>query len=73
MVLGPLILLPEKQEKEGIQDNRSISLNLNELGYEKILGEGEISIPVEIKVKSCSKSALEKIEKSGGKVILEKA
>lgn len=39
----------------------------------KILGDGEISIKVTIKAKSASKSAIEKIEKAGGKLILEAA
>lgn len=38
-------------------------------GY-KILGEGEISGKYTIKAKEASKSAIEKIEKAGGKVIL---
>ncbi|MEO0084932.1 MAG: 50S ribosomal protein L15 [candidate division WOR-3 bacterium] len=34
----------------------------------KLLGDGEISIPINVKVHACSKSAKEKIEKVGGKV-----
>lgn len=36
-------------------------------GY-KILGDGEISIKVHIRAKSASKSAIEKIQKAGGKI-----
>lgn len=36
----------------------------------KILGDGEISIKVSIKAKAASKSAIEKIEKAGGKIII---
>ncbi|MBM3247176.1 hypothetical protein FJZ17_01375 [Candidatus Pacearchaeota archaeon] len=37
----------------------------------KILGEGEIKTKITIKAKAASKSAKEKIEKTGGKLILE--
>jgi large subunit ribosomal protein L15 len=40
-------------------------------GY-KILGDGEISEKMTIRAKSASKSAKEKVEKAGGKLILEK-
>jgi large subunit ribosomal protein L15 len=36
----------------------------------KILGDGEIKTKIIINAKSCSKSAKEKIEKAGGKVIV---
>jgi large subunit ribosomal protein L15 len=36
----------------------------------KILGEGEISSPLVISAHAFSKSAREKIEKAGGKVII---
>jgi ribosomal protein L15 len=45
------------------------TLNLEDY---KILGEGEIKIKVTIKAKSASKSAIAKIEKAGGKIILPK-
>lgn len=38
----------------------------------KILGEGEISSAIKIKASAASKSALEKVKKSGGEIILEK-
>ncbi|MCK5148717.1 50S ribosomal protein L15 [bacterium] len=36
----------------------------------KVLGNGEISTPLEIKAHAFSKSAIEKIEKAGGKAIV---
>jgi len=36
----------------------------------KILGDGEITVPLTIKI-SCSKGAVKKIEKAGGKVVAE--
>ncbi len=38
--------------------------------YVKILGEGEISKPIKVKVHAISKSAREKIEKAGGTIEL---
>lgn len=38
--------------------------------YVKLLGEGEIDFPLTVKLHAASKSALEKIEKAGGKVEL---
>ena len=39
----------------------------------KILGDGEISIKISIKARAASKSAIEKIEKAGGKIIIASA
>lgn len=45
-----------------------ISLNLSELGYEKLLGAGSITSAVTITVPMASKQAIEKVEAAGGKV-----
>lgn len=37
----------------------------------KVLGDGEITKPLTIKAKKATKSAIEKIEKAGGKIIIE--
>ena len=44
-------------------------IDLATLGYHKVLGKGEINIPLEVKAKSFTKKAKEKIEKAGGKTI----
>lgn len=44
-------------------------LNLTELGYDKLLGSGEISAPLAVRVSQFSKSAKAKIEKAGGKIV----
>ena len=44
-------------------------INLTELGYEKLLGSGEISGPFELIVESYTKTAKDKIEKAGGKLL----
>ncbi len=45
------------------------TLNLTELGYDKILSKGELKTKLKIVVKETSKSALEKIKKIGGEVV----
>lgn len=45
-------------------------INLDQLGYDKLLGDGRISVPVRVVVKEASKKAIEKIKECGGEVIL---
>ncbi|MBI5347453.1 MAG: uL15 family ribosomal protein [Candidatus Aenigmarchaeota archaeon] len=45
-------------------------INLKEMGYEKLLGRGTIKKAVIVKAGKCSKKAMEKIEKAGGKVVI---
>ena len=40
----------------------------NKYEYVKVLGNGEITVPLTVKVDKVSKSAKEKIEAAGGKV-----
>ena len=46
-----------------------ITIDLKEMGYDKLLGSGKISTPIIVKVPSCSEEAKKKIEESGGEVI----
>nr|AJS12998.1 large subunit ribosomal protein L15 [uncultured archaeon] len=43
-------------------------IDLNYLGYTKLLGTGKITRPLIVKVRSCSKSAADKVDKAGGQV-----
>ncbi len=54
---------------KGTEDGKVI-LDLNELGYEKLLGAGRVDAVVSIKVKKASKSAKEKIAEAGGEVLV---
>ena len=63
--------LEEIAEKYGKTENGKILIDLEGLGYTKLLGSGRITKPLIVKVPSCSKSAAEKIEKAGGKVLVE--
>jgi large subunit ribosomal protein L15 len=44
-------------------------INVLDLGYEKVLGTGKLSKPLEIEAKFFSKQAVKKIEKAGGKAV----
>lgn len=44
-------------------------IDLVELGYDKVLGTGELEKPLTVKAKKFSQKAEEKIEKAGGKAI----
>jgi large subunit ribosomal protein L15 len=60
-------LSPKRRTKKA-----KISVDLEKMGYNKLLGEGKITVPVAVKVPSCSKVALRKIEEAGGEVSTEK-
>ncbi len=54
-------------EKEG----QTYQLDLSNLGYEKVLGQGQINKEVEITAENFSSSAKTKIEEAGGEAIEE--
>ncbi len=43
-------------------------LNLDELGYDKLLGSGVITKPVKITIKEATEKAISKIKDAGGKI-----
>ncbi len=47
----------------------SQTIDLTSMGYTKLLGTGKIAKALTVKISSCSKSAAEKIEQAGGKVL----
>lgn len=51
-------------------EDGKVTLDLNELGYEKLLGAGRVDAVVSIKVKKASRSAKEKITEAGGEVLV---
>jgi large subunit ribosomal protein L15 len=63
--------LEEIAEKHGKTENGKILIDLEGLGYTKLLGSGRVTKPLIVKVAACSKSAAEKIEEAGGKVLME--
>lgn len=46
-------------------------IDLENLGYTKLLGAGKVTKPLIVKVGSYSKSAAEKIKEAGGQVLIE--
>ncbi len=50
------------------EDGKTV-LDLGELGYEKLLGSGNVEAVFTIKVKQASKSAKDKITEAGGEVL----
>jgi len=44
-------------------------IDLGRLGYTKLLGSGKVTRPIVVRIPSCSKSAAEKIQKAGGRVL----
>ncbi|MCS7106176.1 MAG: 50S ribosomal protein L15 [Candidatus Aenigmarchaeota archaeon] len=62
-------LLEQKiAEKEG----EKIKINVLKLGYEKVLGSGELTKPLIIEAKFFSKKAIRKIEEAGGEAVVLK-
>jgi large subunit ribosomal protein L15 len=46
-----------------------IFIDLEKIGYTKLLGEGRITLPVRVKVSSYSETALRKIQEAGGEIL----
>jgi large subunit ribosomal protein L15 len=51
-------------------EDGKVTLDLNELGYEKLLAAGRVDAVVSIRVRKASKSAKEKITEAGGEVLV---
>lgn len=69
--VGELNEILDKLASEGkveVKDGKYF-VNLPKLGYEKLLGEGDISKPVIVEAKLYSKKAEEKILDAGGSII----
>ena len=56
--------------KNGVlkKENDLIKINLNEMGYNKLLSKGKPKNKFDIEVEYASRNAVEKIQKSGGKI-----
>ncbi|MBD3204615.1 50S ribosomal protein L15 [Candidatus Woesearchaeota archaeon] len=60
------LLSEEKIEKQ----KDSYVIDLDKLGYDKLLSKGEVTSKLKIKVKKASSSVIDKVKKAGGEVIL---
>lgn len=59
-------------EKRAEKKEDGIYIDLHQLGYDKLLGSGQATHPLIIKVPSYSKSAEEKVKKAKGKILRAK-
>ena len=48
---------------------KKLSIDLGYLGYEKLLGRGNIDLPLSIKIYKYTSRALEKVEAAGGQIV----
>ena len=60
----------ESKKKLEITEKK-IFLDLESLGYDKLLGTGDIAKPILVKVASYSKAASRKLEEAGGQILKE--
>ena len=59
-------------EKKLERKEKKIFLDLESLGYDKLLGTGEVSKAILVKVASYSEAASRKLEEAGGQILKEK-
>lgn len=51
------------------KENEFYSIELEKLGFNKLLGDGRVSVKFKIKAPYASKAAIEKVKEAGGEVI----
>ncbi|WP_290597834.1 MULTISPECIES: uL15m family ribosomal protein [unclassified Archaeoglobus] len=70
---GDLDEIVEKLAELGIAEKEGeiFKVDLTELGYSKLLGNGRVTKKIEVRVFEATPKAVEKIEAAGGKVVVE--
>ncbi|HVP93081.1 MAG TPA: uL15 family ribosomal protein [Acidobacteriota bacterium] len=63
--------LDEIAGKFSIEKEGKMFIDLESLGYTKLLGTGKIAKPLVVKVASCTKSAAERVKEAGGQILME--
>ena len=58
-------------QKASTKKDGKAFVDLNKLGYTKLLGKGRVTTPVVVKVSACSKLAAERIREAGGAILTE--
>jgi len=73
--VGELEELVNKLSTEKTLEKKTgkVFLDLEKLGYNKLLGTGKITQPLLVKVASHSETASKKLEEAGGQILKEKA
>ncbi len=71
--VGRLCEMADKLVEAGLAkiENGLYVINVRDLGYNKVLGEGKVTKPLQIITPMITEGAKEKIEAAGGKVIVE--
>jgi len=71
--VGNLGMLTEKLETQNQLERKDgkILLDLDKLGYTKLLGTGSVAEPILVKISAHSASAAKKIEEAGGQILAE--
>jgi large subunit ribosomal protein L15 len=69
--VGNLGILTEKLETQNQLERKDgkILLDLDKLGYTKLLGTGSVAEPILVKIPAHSASAAKKIEEAGGQIL----
>lgn len=67
--VGRLDQIAEKISTE--EEKGMLLIDLESLGFTKLLGTGKVTKPLTVRVTSCSKSAAVKIKEAGGQVLME--
>lgn len=72
--VGELDELAAKLSAEKVLEKKTgkIFLDLEKLGYDKLLGTGKIAQPILVKIASHSETANKKLEEAGGQILKEK-
>ena len=65
--LADRLAVEKKLERKG----KKVFLDLDKLGYDKLLGMGKITKPILVKVASRSGEAAKKVEEAGGQILEE--
>ncbi len=70
--VGDLELIADKLVELGLAEktNSKYKLDLSIFGYRKLLGRGTVNKALEVRIAEATETAIEKIKKAGGEVIL---
>ncbi|HSQ52931.1 MAG TPA: uL15 family ribosomal protein [Acidobacteriota bacterium] len=60
-----------ESEKKLEKKDKKIFLDLESLGFDKLLGTGNVSKPIVVKIASFSEAASRKLEEAGGEILKE--
>lgn len=58
------------KEKKAVQENGLYNIDLEAIGFNKLMGDGRVSNKFKIKTQYASKKSVEKIKAAGGEVIV---